>query len=161
MWVRTASKRDVEAISQLLGRVWHDTYDEIYGVEKVAEITGQWHSISALEQNLKTPVSEFLVADDGNKIAGTAFASRINDTTVKLHRLYILPEIQGRGVGRMLLEEIEGCFFEFQNLTLEVEEQNKSAIGFYQKHGFNQTGITANCGEGESGIEALIFNKSR
>ncbi len=161
MWVRTASKRDIPTISQLLSRVWHDTYDDIYGAEKVTEITGQWHPVNVLEQNLKMPASEFLVADDGNEIAGTAFASRINDTTTKLHRLYVLPEFQGRGIGRMLLDEIEECFSEYQNIVLEVEEQNKSAVRFYQKHGFLQTGTTANCGDGQSGIQALIFCKSR
>ena len=42
MWVRTASKRDLPAISRLLGETWHATYDAIYGAERVGEITGEW-----------------------------------------------------------------------------------------------------------------------
>ncbi len=161
MWVRTASKRDIGTISQLLDQVWHDTYDDIYGVEKVNEITAQWHSKSALERNLKLPASEFLVADDGNKIAGTAFASQIGPKTAKLHQLYVLPEFQGKGVGKLLLEEIEDSFFETQNLSLEVEELNESAIRFYKKNGYSQTGKTAKCGADDSGIAALVFTKKR
>jgi ribosomal protein S18 acetylase RimI-like enzyme len=161
MWVRTASKRDIPTISQLLGQVWHDTYDNIYGVEKVNEVTAQWHSKSALERNLKLPASEFLVADDGKTIAGTAFASQIEPKTAKLHQLYILPEFQGKGVGKLLLEEIEDSFFEVQNLVLEVEELNEPAIRFYKKYGYRQTGKTANCGADDSGIAALVFTKKR
>jgi len=161
MWVRTASKRDIPAISQLLGQVWHDTYDTIYGIEKVNAITAQWHSISALERNLKQPASEFLVADDGNTIAGTAFASQIEPATAKLHQLYVLPQFRGKGVGKLLLEEIEDSFFEAQNLVLEVEALNGPAIRFYQQHGFIQTGNTANCGADGSGSAALVFTKKR
>ena len=161
MWVRTASKRDIGTISALLGRVWHDTYDSIYGPEKVNEITRQWHSMPALEHNLNLPSSEFLVADDGNNIAGTAFASQIDANTAKLHQLYILPEFQGKGVGKLLLDEIEESFFEAQNLVLEVEAQNGPAIGFYKYHGFKQTGTTDNCGADGSGIAALVFTKTR
>jgi len=161
MWVRTASKRDIPAISLLLGQVWHDTYDSIYGVEKVNAITAQWHSAKALAQNLKKPGSEFLVADDGNMIAGTAFASQTEPAIAKLHQLYVLRQFQGRGVGKLLLEEFEDSFFEAQNLVLEVEALNEPAIQFYKKYGYAQTGETANCGAEGSGIAALVFTKKR
>jgi ribosomal protein S18 acetylase RimI-like enzyme len=161
MWVRTASNRDIAEISKLLGVVWHHTYDDIYGIEKVTEITNSWHNKAALEKLVKHPASEFLVADDGDKIAGMAFAKMINDSQVKLVQLYVLPQFHGKGVGRLLLEEIEESFFEAREFTLEVEEKNTGAIGFYEKHGFTKTGTTQNCGKDGSGIAALIFTKVR
>lgn len=161
MWVRTATKRDLESISVLLGQTWHATYAALYGVEKVSEITAEWHSVAALEKQLKTPQSEFLVADDGSKIAGMAHARQVSDNEVRLQQLYIAPEFQGRGVGKLLLDEIEESFYEVANISLEVEVQNTGAIGFYKVQGFNQTGSTANCGAEGSGIAALVFTKKR
>jgi hypothetical protein len=75
MFVRTASERDVGAIRALLVETWHATYDGIYGAARVDEITREWHSPEAVRARLFQPDSEFLVADDGNSIGGTAFAS--------------------------------------------------------------------------------------
>lgn len=159
MWVRTASKRDLTAIRDLLGKVWHATYDEIYGADRVSEITAEWHSIDALEKQLQAPNSEFLLADDGEAIAGMAYAVQVSKTEVKLQQLYVLPAYQGRGVGNLLLEEVSESFFDVPNMVLEVEKQNKGAIKFYQKQGFSQTGTVSNCGREDSGIPALVFTK--
>ncbi len=161
MWVRTAGKKDLVTISQLLGTVWHATYDAIYGAERVSDITREWHSPAALEKQLKAPHSEFLVADDGKVIAAMAYARQISEREVKLNQLYILPEYQGGGIGRLLLNELDESFFDVPVMMLEVEEQNKDAVDFYQHCGFSQTGTVSNCGRKDSGIPALVFTKSR
>lgn len=161
MWVRTATKRDLPAIKDLLAATWHATYDEIYGADRVSIITAEWHSIAALEKQLAAPRSEFLVADDGKVIAGMAYARQISDQEVKLSQLYISPKFQGNGVGKMLLEEVEDSFFEVPIFVLEVEEQNSLARAFYEQQGFKLTGSTKNCGEQSSGIPAIIYTKQR
>jgi len=161
MWVRTASKRDISTISKLLGVVWHHTYDDIYGAQKVSQITAAWHNVKALEKLVNKPASEFLVADDGTNIVGMAFASQIDDIRVKLFQLYVLPQYQGRGVGKLLLDEILESFFEAGEFLAEVEEKNAGAIGFYEKNGFVKSGVTKNCGQNGSGIPALIYTKTR
>ncbi|TYR33680.1 GNAT family N-acetyltransferase [Mesorhizobium microcysteis] len=160
MFVRTASPRDLEAVRALLVATWHDTYDAIYGVERVNEITEDWHSIASLEARLERPNSEFLVADDGTRIGGVAFASAADDgKTVMLHQLYVQPDCQGRGIGGLLLDEIESCFPDADKVRLEVEEQNAKAVAFYLAQGFSKVGMTGNCGGGHSGIPAAIFER--
>ncbi|MEJ6783116.1 GNAT family N-acetyltransferase [Aminobacter sp. Piv2-1] len=160
MFVRTASERDLEVIKALLADTWHATYDAIYGAERVDEITAEWHSLAALKARLTRPNSEFLVADDGKRIAGTAFAAATSDgKSVVLYQLYVQPGSQRAGIGRLLLDEVEQCFPEARTLRLEVEKSNSKAIAFYQANGFAQVGETANCGSEQSGIPALIFEK--
>jgi ribosomal protein S18 acetylase RimI-like enzyme len=143
MFVRTASERDIAAIRTLLVETWHDTYDQIYGVVKVTEITNDWHSIQSLTARLTVPRSEYLVADDGKTIAGMAFAAADESgETVTLRQLYVLPSKQGRGVGGMLLDEVEESFPEAKRLVLEVEAANDKAIRFYLAHGFVDTGLS-------------------
>jgi len=58
--------------------------------------------------------------------------------SVNLHDFSVLPEVQGRGVGRALLEELErrardrGC----AKLTLEVHDSNVEAKRLYARFGF-------------------------
>lgn len=160
MFVRTASERDLAAIRSLLVETWHATYDGLYGADRVTDITNEWHSPAALKARLAQPDSEFLVADDGKEIAGMAFASAVDEGgTVMLHQLYVLPSHHGRGIGGMLMEEIESCFPNATRIRLEVEEGNERAVRFYISQGFSEAGRTANCGGTNSGIPALIFEK--
>ena len=160
MFVRTAGSGDIEAIRSLLVETWHDTYDAIYGSARVTEITDEWHSIASLTARLDKPHSEFLVADDGEAISGVAFAAAIDGgKTVMLRQLYVRPAFQGRGIGGMLLDEVESCFPDANTVRLEVEEANKKAIEFYLAQGFAQSGRTDNCGCSQSGISALIYER--
>ena len=159
MWVRTASERDLPAINALLVATWHDTYDSIYGVDKVNEITEAWHAVPALKQRLGQLNSEFVVADTGERICAMAFASSQDGTVVDLHQLYVLPDCQGQGAGGLLLTEIIDCFPQAKRIRLEVEETNHQAVAFYERKGFSETGRTANCGRSDSGIPALIFER--
>ena len=158
MFTRTASDRDLDAVRALLVETWHATYDAIYGRDRVTAITDDWHSIEALRARLKQPHSEFIVADDGAAIGGMAFASAVEGgSVVMLHQLYVRPSMHGRGIGGMLMDEIEACFPEARTMRLEVEEANAPAIRFYVSRGYRQVGRTANCGRGGSGIPAAIY----
>ena len=51
--------------------------------------------------------------------------------------LFIDPDVRGCGVGRMLVEHALSMAPE---MTTNVNEQNKQAVGFYKKMGFKVTG---------------------
>jgi ribosomal protein S18 acetylase RimI-like enzyme len=159
MFVRTAGERDLDAIRAVLVETWHATYDAIYGAAKVTEITDEWHSIASLKARLIKPNSDFLVADDGKRIGGMAFAeSTDGGKLVVLRQLYVLPNLQGRGIGGMLLDEIIESFPEANAIRLEVEAQNTRAIAFYEANGFVRSG---DAGEhtGPSGEPTVVYRR--
>lgn len=158
MFVRTAGERDLEAVRALLVETWHATYDGIYGAERVDEITDEWHSIAVLRAHLSEPNSEFLVADDGETIGAVAFA-QAKDDAVLLRQLYVRPAMQGRGIGGMLLHEIQGSFPEARKVRLEVEPANERAVAFYLAQGFVETGTVSDCGRQGSGIAAAVYER--
>jgi ribosomal protein S18 acetylase RimI-like enzyme len=159
MFVRTAGERDMDVVRDLLIETWHATYDGIYGIERVNDIAGEWHSAASLRARLTRPNSEFLVADDGKRLGGMAFAAATGDpAVVMLHQLYVHPDFQGRGIGKALLEEVEESFPEARMLRLEVEEANRAAIAFYRANGFLPAGTTSDCGGG-SDLPALVLEK--
>lgn len=70
-----------------------------------------------------------LIAKDGNKAAGFIYA---NDSYVE--HLYVHPNFQNKGVGKLLLDYVKT---ENPNgLYLWVFEENKDAIRFYEREGF-------------------------
>ena len=159
MYVRTAGSRDIAAIRDLLVETWHATYDSIYGPERVTAITDKWHATDALRRHLDEPDAEFLVADDGRQIAGVAFATaRDGGKTVMLRQLYVRPAQQGRGVGGLLLDEIEGSFHDADKMLVEVEEKNARAVAFYIGQGFSEVGRKADAGK-DGGFALLVFER--
>lgn len=134
-FVRSATPGDLAEVSALLRRTWHATHDAIHGAERVAAITAQWHSPAALERNLTKPASEFVVADDGERIGGVAYAAMTDKDVASLLQLYVLPEYQRQGIGRDLFAEIETCFDDAKWLRTEVDAANTGAIAFYERHG--------------------------
>lgn len=138
MFVRTASERDLKAVNKLICETAHATFDPLWGAEMVENINAIYYSAAELKKRLDRPRSEFLVADDGKVIGGVAFAAAEGDDAriVELDVLLVRPDLQGYGIGGMLLEEIERSFFESEVMHVEVGERNARALAFYSGAGY-------------------------
>lgn len=160
-FVRSAGRADLAAIGALLRETWHATYDAIYGVARVREITGSCHAVDALAARLRRPTSEFLVADDGSRLGGMGFAASggVDGRAIVLHQLYVRPGAQGQGVGPMLLAEIEASFPGAERIRLEVESANMRAVAFFRKAGFAAVAPAGERADGSLGVPAMIYEK--
>lgn len=160
-FVRTATDRDLASIHELLLAAYRNTYEPIHGAEKVSAMNASWNTQTVLRSLIADTAGEFLVADDGKRLGGIAYAtpSRALPKTVMLSKLYVHPDWKRQGIGQALLAEVETCFPTAERLRLEVDLENADAIAFYHAHGFEAVGRTENCGAGQSGIPAHILEK--
>lgn len=98
-----------------------------------------FYSTKAFHENVNQKRHHFLLAIDTDVCVG--FASYEHNYTQKpitrIHKIYILPETQGKGIGKLLLDKIESFAKEnhCNTLSLNVNRYNK-ALTFYQKSGF-------------------------
>lgn len=72
----------------------------------------------------------------------------------ELMNLVVRKSFRGQGIGSQLLSHIIS-FSKTQNLShifLEVNENNKTAIRLYQKHGFQTVGTRKNYYQGQNAI---------
>ncbi|QHG65855.1 acetyltransferase [Pseudomonas putida] len=67
----------------------------------------------------------------------------LNENHVEM--LFIDPDLRGQGIGRELLDF---CRRSRDTLSVDVNEQNPQAVGFYLHYGFVQTGRSPLDGEG-------------
>lgn len=160
-FVRTASERDLAKVSALLTETWHATYDALYGVEKVSEISARWHAVPALKARLERKDSEFVVADNGKELAGMGYVAMSKDRpkTVLLHQLYVLPRHQRQGIGRDMFAELETCFPDANAMLLEVDPRNDAAVAFYLAHGFVKVGEARHTADDVSGVPLHVYEK--
>ncbi len=145
--IRRAASEDVLGMHDVFLAGWLTTYpNEEYGItvediqykfsqallpEKLAE---RRRNLSELSDN-----EVALVLELAGRIIGVCRASK-NDGYNELKAVYILPEFQGQGFGRMMFNEASKIFDKNKKTIVHVASYNEKAIGFYQKLGFVSTG---------------------
>ncbi len=160
-FVRTAGEEDVEKIRVLLAETFHSAYDPFYGADQVAKMVSGWNSANAIRSRIGKREGEFLVADDGRKLGGIAYAAMYPKMakTVMLHQLYVRPSCQNEGIGRDLFAEMETCFPDAEIMRVEVALPNVRAMSFYERLGFSEVDRMEEWGAPNSGLPAIIMEK--
>jgi GNAT superfamily N-acetyltransferase len=79
------------------------------------------------------------LAKEENEVLGFASYEHNYDQKqqTRIHKIYILPQTQGKGIGKFLIDAVENLATENNSLalSLNVNRFNK-ALTFYQKIGF-------------------------
>jgi GNAT superfamily N-acetyltransferase len=89
------------------------------------------------------PTTLVFVAFDGSRPVGIAtcfiaFSTFAARPLINLHDLHVVEDLRGKGIGRRLLEAVEGKARRLDccKLTLEVQEKNDLALALYESFGF-------------------------
>jgi diamine N-acetyltransferase len=137
-FVKSATIADIPLIIELAMQVWPQTYTPILGSEQVAYMLRQFYSPASLRQQMEAG-HQFVIcyADEGQPVAFASW-SRQDALSCKLHKIYIVPAVQGRGVGRFIIHHISAALIKegIKALFLNVNRYNETAIRFYSKYGF-------------------------
>jgi ribosomal protein S18 acetylase RimI-like enzyme len=138
--VQRATVKQLQEIRRVLSETWIDTYGSFLSQDTIQKVTTVWHNPELLASQIQNPDVFFGVAkDERNTILGLVTARKQENDEVVIHRLYVSPQYQRRGIGTKLLEESIVAFPGTKRLLLRVEEENKKGLSFYQKQGFKET----------------------
>lgn len=138
IYLRKATAEDLPTIRTLAEQTWPAAYSDMLSAEQLAYMLEMMYNKGELMRQLAKGHT-FLIASAINEDVGFAAFSLADKgiQTFHLHKLYVLPKMQGKGVGLMLMNEVisqvkaeDGRF-----LQLNVNRANK-ALAFYQKAGF-------------------------
>ncbi len=94
---------------------------------------------------------EFWVVTLEGKVVGTAAYYPIDrsENAVEIRKMYLLPEVRDRGLGRFLLNALESVIIQkgFAEIWIETASVLKEAVILYEKSGYDPaTGVeTARC----------------
>lgn len=135
----TATQTDIPVIQKIAHETWWPTYSAIVSAEQLTYMLDLIYSTEALKKVMDDGSQTFILLKAENAIQ--AFASYgVNQTEpliYKLHKLYILPNNQGKGYGRALIEEVKSRISKagVRTLDLNVNRFN-TAKNFYERLGF-------------------------
>lgn len=138
MTISVAAREQLVEVQKLAQIIWPATYNSILSQEQFDYMMEMMYSISSLEKQLESG-KVFLLVKDENRYVGFASYELHVETSkaTKIHKLYVLPETQGKGIGRKLIDYIKEIAIKKNDeiLQLAVNRHNK-AKDFYLKYGF-------------------------
>jgi diamine N-acetyltransferase len=140
-----ANSNDIPIIQDIAYRTWPVTFAGILSPDQISFMLEKMYSADALKYQMEVKSIRFLLAKD--ELEGTiGFLSLETSfeglSMTKIHKLYILPEAQNKGVGRALINRAAQIAKNKENhlLQLNVNKYNSTAINFYKHIGFLEAG---------------------
>ena len=89
------------------------------------------------------PTGALLLAESGGKYVGAVGLRQIeNQYTCEVKRMYIKPEYQGKGIGKMLMESVleEAIIMKYKTIKVDtLGPKMPAAVGLYKSFGFKET----------------------
>ncbi len=126
-------------IQYIVNTTWPVAYGEILSKEQLDYMINWLYSLEKLNDDVEHGHNYYLAKDDQDQPLGFIDIMHHfeNQPVSKLHKIYLLPETQGKGIGRLLIEKAEALAREngSEVLRLNVNRHNV-AQHFYKKMGF-------------------------
>lgn len=160
--VEKASVEDISLIQKIAHTTWYPTFKDILSEQQIEYMLEMMYSTSSLKEQIEVKNHVFFIAKQGGLSLGfmSIELNYNHKPKTKIHKIYILPTAQGKGIGNVLMQKAEEFALEHKqdSITLNVNRFNK-AIGFYQKQGY-QNIRTENIDIGKGYVmEDYVFEK--
>ncbi|MGT2666441.1 ribosomal protein S18-alanine N-acetyltransferase [Streptococcus rifensis] len=106
----------------------HEILAAVYGVSP-------W-TLEQIAADLARPETTYFALAEADEVIGFLAIQDLSGE-LEITQLAVLPDYQGKGYGRQLLEALKD---RPEAIFLEVRASNRSAISLYQKQGFKEVG---------------------
>ncbi|CAD0007970.1 GNAT family N-acetyltransferase [Flavobacterium salmonis] len=137
--ITEASIEDITKIQKIAHLTWPITYGQILTEEQLDYMLDLIYSDEALTSQIEKKEQLFyLISEDETTLGFIGIEHHYkNESVTRIHKIYLLPETQGKGIGKKVIEWIEKMALENHStsLSLNVNRFN-SALSFYKKIGF-------------------------
>ncbi len=137
--IRKATVADSKIIHELAHEIWPKVYDYMISKEQIDYMLNLIYSRPALENQISELKHQFIIySEEEIPRAFASYSSKINELKIfRLNKLYVHPTLQGKGIGKKLIDYIiqEMKSSGADSLELNVNKINRS-IAFYKKQGF-------------------------
>jgi ribosomal protein S18 acetylase RimI-like enzyme len=137
--IRPWQKSDLPSIRRIIWQSWMSTYSSFIPEIDLKSHFDTNYTEASLLTMFDNPVIKGFIAEMNDHIAGYARLSFNRDENrLYVPSIYFLPEFQGLGMGRQLLEAAEKYAAEksLDELWIGVMVKNRRALDFYRKVGF-------------------------
>lgn len=139
MNIRALKQDELLIVHEIAHATWPDTFKDILSQEQIQYMLNWMYNLKHLENQFNQG-HQFYVAELEEMPVGFIGIepNHPEKGLTKIHKIYILPNKQGLGIGKKLIEFVRKIAIqsEMKGLLLNVNRFNK-AVEFYKAIGFN------------------------
>lgn len=137
--IRQASAKDIGLIRKLASNTWFSAYKDILSDDQAEYMFEMMYSEDSLKKQMSEEGHMFYIASFDGAPSGYVSVQKRGKSIFHIHKLYVLPEKQDKGIGKLLIEKV----FDFArtesgggacSIELNVNRHNK-AVSFYKRMG--------------------------
>ena len=132
------SSKEAHIIHDLAHRIWPDTFKDILSPQQLTYMLNWMYSIETLQEQMAKGHRFFVIKENQEPLGFIGVESNYpHKGQLKIHKLYVLPNLQGKGLGKQLIDFVISLArkHQIEKLTLNVNRFNK-AVAFYKHIGF-------------------------
>lgn len=136
--IRILKRDELHVVQEVAHATWPSTFSEILTEEQIEYMLKWMYNNQQLVENFEKGHAFYGFFENDKILGFMEFEASIQASSVlKIHKLYVLPSLQGSGIGRQLIYQAISCAKVHNNnsVILNVNRFNK-AVTFYQKLGF-------------------------
>lgn len=142
MYIRLAQPDELPILENLARQIWPATYADIISQEQIDYMLNWMYSCETLQKQRAEGHEFYILALDGHDIGFIALewahvAHAVFKRQLKINKLYVLTDFQGKGAGRVLVEKAteRALATACEAIFLHVNKANQ-AKNFYLQLGF-------------------------
>lgn len=145
--IREAQLNDMPELREVAISSYHDAFASFNTLENMEAYFQESYNLPSLERELMESNTKLFLACDEKKIVGFSRLRESNEVSdilgsnaVELQRLYVLTAVQGKSIGKLLMEASlrYASDKKYDWIWLGVWEHNVKAQEFYTKWGFEK-----------------------
>jgi ribosomal protein S18 acetylase RimI-like enzyme len=134
--INIATKEDIDTIHNLAVKIWNAHYPSIISQQQIDFMLTEMYSVESLHEQMENN-HVFLLAMMDNVACGYLSYNAVTDGNYFLNKLYVDVSLQGKNIGKMLLDRCLTKCAPLHTMRLQVNRKNYKAINFYFKNGFS------------------------
>lgn len=158
--INLLSKNEMVVVREIAQITWPITYREILSSEQLDFMFEWMYNLETLQNQVEEGQLFYVLKENGNPLGFIGLELlTLEKNDLKIQKIYVLPNAQGKGVGRKLIEKAVEIAQKkgIEHVILNVNRFNK-AVSFYQKLGFKITSeVNIDIGKGYL-MEDYIMN---
>lgn len=135
--IQKANPKDISLIQEIAAQSWRAHYPGIISHEQIDYMLDLMYSEAELQKHFSLPNYQYYFIEDAEDIMGImGFEFHYEPQTTKLHRIYLLEEATGKGLGKLALNFLkhEAESVGDKRIILNVNKENPSYHFYLSQH---------------------------
>ena len=137
--IKKATESEISLIRDLATKSWNSAYLNIISQEQIDYMLSEMYSFDEIFNQMKNPNYHYFIVYFNENAAGfIGYENHYEPKTTKLHRIYLLEDFKGKGLGKNAIQFLKEKVAESKDsrIILNVNKDN-NARKVYESQGFS------------------------